>query len=57
MGGEGEEQEPPPSYPATIARDPLPLLAPYVAKRDLYSASLVCRSWHREFSEYLWRRP
>jgi len=51
------EQEPPPPYPAAIAKDPLPLIAPYIEKRDLYNVSLVCRSWHREFSEYLWQRP
>lgn len=50
-------EEPPPSYSAAIAKDPLPLIAPYIEKRDLYSVSLVCRSWHREFSEYLWQRP
>lgn len=50
-------EEPPPSYSAAIAKDPLPLIAPYIEKRDLYNVSLVCRSWHREFSEYLWQRP
>ncbi|KAG0132152.1 hypothetical protein HOY82DRAFT_305336 [Tuber indicum] len=54
---EEEEELPPPSYPAATGKDPLPLIAPYVAKRDLYSASLVCKSWHREFSEHLWQRP
>jgi hypothetical protein len=52
-----DPQEHLPTYEAAIARNPLPLIAPYLCPKDLFSATLVSHRWHAAFSEELWRAP
>ncbi|KAI5805625.1 hypothetical protein DFH27DRAFT_552104 [Peziza echinospora] len=47
----------PPSYEAATSRNPLPLIAPYLRRRDLLNANRVCREWHTVFSEVIWSCP
>ncbi|GME42580.1 Beta-lactamase-related protein [Neofusicoccum parvum] len=46
-----------PSYEAANTRDYWPIVAQYIPSRDLCSAALVCRQWHRIFTRQLWGNP
>lgn len=46
-----------PTYEAATSRDALGLVAPYVRRQDLFSASLVDRRWSAAFSRQIWHRP
>lgn len=49
--------DPPPTYQEATERAPLKLIAPHVSPHDLYSASLVSKSWNETFMEQLWKEP
>lgn len=44
----------PPSYQEATSRQIWPGVAYFLGRKDLFSASLVCRRWHRIFSSHLW---
>lgn len=46
-----------PTYEAATNRDPLALIAPYVRREDLFSASLVNRRWRAALAEEIWQCP
>lgn len=46
-----------PSYPLATSRDAWTIIAQYILSSDLYSASLVCRKWHKLFTPLLWGNP
>ena len=50
-------EEIPPSYSEAISRDPWVLIAPYPSPTDLFSASLVSKSWNQTFTKVLWGDP
>lgn len=46
-----------PTYEVATNRDPPTLIAPYVGRGDLFSASLVNRRWRNAFMKEIWERP
>ena len=46
-----------PTYEAAITRDPLPLVARYVRRQDVFAASLVSRRWRAALLPTLWEEP
>ncbi|KAA8911308.1 hypothetical protein FN846DRAFT_936278 [Sphaerosporella brunnea] len=51
------ESEPLPSYEAATTRDPLPLIANYLRREDVFVASLVSQSWRAALMPALWGAP
>nr|OQO22674.1 hypothetical protein B0A51_16502 [Rachicladosporium sp. CCFEE 5018] len=47
----------PPTYELATLRDPIAIIAPYIASTCLSSAALVSRSWHEVFTAQLWGNP
>lgn len=46
-----------PTYEVATNKDPLKLIAPYVRREDLFSASLVSRQWREAFMKEIWEHP
>ena len=46
-----------PTYEAAMTRDPLPLVARYVRRQDVFAASLVSRRWRAALLPTLWEEP
>ncbi|EPS40421.1 hypothetical protein H072_5736 [Dactylellina haptotyla CBS 200.50] len=47
----------PPSYDEATTRNPVPIIAPYIRREDLFNCSLVCRAWNDSISIELWGEP
>ncbi|KAH9863364.1 hypothetical protein IAQ61_009641 [Plenodomus lingam] len=46
-----------PSYESVTERDPWKNIPQYLPPKDLCSAALVCRKWHKVFTSHLWGSP